>query len=348
MKKDIYIVKNDLNNKVYIGQATDTAERWRRHIYDAKYEFKYNKNISILHKEMMEFGIQHFYYQILEYQIDNFNKMEMYYIKYYNSLTPNGYNIACGGLGTGKGIESVNSIFKSNEEINDIIYEISSSNKTFENIARKYNCSQEVIHAINVGERYKREDLVYPLRSNKYTQEKIKQVVYALKYEKDKTLIQISKEYEIDLSQLSEINQGRIYMIKNQKYPLRSGKITNLSDKELSEIIDLLYDEDVSQKDIAIKFNISKSMVTSINKGLSYFKPNINYPIRNNYQRRVTKDCFIEPNILRNIEGELIYSNKSMRKIASEYNLTFTTLLNINRGTIKKYKNNNIKYPIRK
>lgn len=29
MKKDIYIIKNDINNKVYIGQAKNAKERFK-------------------------------------------------------------------------------------------------------------------------------------------------------------------------------------------------------------------------------------------------------------------------------------------------------------------------------
>ena len=31
MEKDIYIIKNDLNDKVYIGQAIDCEQRFKNH-----------------------------------------------------------------------------------------------------------------------------------------------------------------------------------------------------------------------------------------------------------------------------------------------------------------------------
>lgn len=43
MKKDIYIIKNSVNNKVYIGQSKNSAERWLSHVYNAIYEKKSNK-----------------------------------------------------------------------------------------------------------------------------------------------------------------------------------------------------------------------------------------------------------------------------------------------------------------
>ena len=34
MEKEIYIIKNKINNKVYIGQSVNTAIRFKHHFYD--------------------------------------------------------------------------------------------------------------------------------------------------------------------------------------------------------------------------------------------------------------------------------------------------------------------------
>ena len=111
MKKDIYIIKNSVNDKVYIGQAKDAAERWLSHVYNAKHENKISKEKQIIHKAMMKYGIDKFHYEILEYQVSNYDEREIYWIKHFNSIVPNGYNIAVGGNGMGAGCESVNSVF---------------------------------------------------------------------------------------------------------------------------------------------------------------------------------------------------------------------------------------------
>ena len=288
--------------------------------------------------------------EILESQVEDFDEKEKFYIEKFNSLSPNGYNIAPGGNGLGEGINCYNSIFKTQKEIDEVICEISSTNKSFKNIAKKFGCSLEVICSINSGDRYRQENLVYPLRDTDrtYKPEKIKQVVYALKHEKDKTLRQIAKEYEIDFSQLNNINQGFIYKIKGQKYPLRSGKINSFTKEQLEDIINLLKNPKVSQKEIARKYNVSPSMISSINKGNTYFNKDLTYPIRNNYQRDKEKITFIDKEILKNIEKDLLEGTLSMRNIASKYNIPFPTILNLNKGNIKKYKNDKINYPIRK
>ena len=57
MKKDIYIIKNTINNKVYIGQSVDSEYRFRKHKEAAtdtmggmaKKLIKYTSKISTAH-----------------------------------------------------------------------------------------------------------------------------------------------------------------------------------------------------------------------------------------------------------------------------------------------------------
>ena len=61
MKKDIYIIKNDINKKVYIGQAVNTQNRWWYHLSDARKSKKY----SIIDKAINKYGKEHFHYEII-------------------------------------------------------------------------------------------------------------------------------------------------------------------------------------------------------------------------------------------------------------------------------------------
>lgn len=343
MKKDIYIIKNTINDKVYIGQSKDVHQRWLKHISFARKNPKYP-----LHKAMKKYGIDKFYYQILESQIVNYDDREKYWIQYYNCIIPNGYNIAVGGNSLGCGFENLKSIFDSEEEIFEVINYIENTNMTFQNIAKIFNCSEEVISAINLGKRYKIDTLEYPIRKTRHDKEKIKQILYSLKYELDKSLKDISKEYNVEYSIIEEINQGNLHNIPNINYPIREGKVCNPVYKYIDEIIFLLKNTNMQQKDIAKKFNVSVNIISGINKGRNYRKDNIDYPIRKNYQcSNGGRKCF-SPNEIKEIEKELKDNSKSMRKIAQEYECGLTTILNINNGSIIKYRNKNIEYPIRK
>lgn len=99
---DIYMIFNNFNDKVYIGKAKNGAEdRWKDHIgYDLQ-------NNQYIHRAMRKYGIKNFQYKILESNIseERLNEREKYWIAYYQSQVPNGYNETSGGDGgTGEGL----------------------------------------------------------------------------------------------------------------------------------------------------------------------------------------------------------------------------------------------------
>ena len=349
MKKDIYIIKNSVNSKVYIGQAKNAAERWLSHIYNAKYEAKTNKEVQIIHKAMMKYGIDKFHYEILEYQIENYDEREIYWINYYNSRVPNGYNVVVGGNGVGYGTEHPSAVFDE-ETLMKCISEISSTQKTFTNIAKKFHCSQEVISAINNGERYRSDKFSYPLRhtDTKYSYETLKQIRYSLKYELDLTIKDIANKYHVNCSQVSEINNGKIYFVANESYPLIKKRLKDLDEDTIHSIIqDILYSE-LCLSDIASKYNISRTRITSINKGTYYQDKNLHYPLREeNDKRNKSLKKFLDITIVQEIH-HLLQGNESIAFIADKYGVSDVTIRNINNGSCKKYILNGYIYPIRK
>lgn len=92
----IYIIQNNINDKVYIGQTTRTVEiRWNEHIRCAK---SIRKSKSKLYQAMAKIGIEHFEIKTL-FECDNstLDDEEQYYINQYNSYK-DGYNSTPGGL----------------------------------------------------------------------------------------------------------------------------------------------------------------------------------------------------------------------------------------------------------
>lgn len=94
----IYKITNKINNKIYIGFTHKTAKgRFNQHCYISKNPN--NKSFSILHKAIKKYGRQNFLYNTV-YMSNNKDEVlskEDTFIKYYNSLLPNGYNIIKGG-----------------------------------------------------------------------------------------------------------------------------------------------------------------------------------------------------------------------------------------------------------
>lgn len=99
----IYVIRNDINKKVYIGKTIDTlSNRFSKHKWDAIN--KSNTNCP-LHNAMNKYGIEHFHIEPLE-ECDNeiLSQREIYWIKYFNSYLDNskGYNATSGGEGNPK------------------------------------------------------------------------------------------------------------------------------------------------------------------------------------------------------------------------------------------------------
>lgn len=92
MKKFIYKITNRLNGKIYIGQTTNPTRRFQEHRacgYGQETE-------KILYKAFSKYGIGNFSFEVIE-ETEDYNEREKYWIKYYNCLVPNGYNMNEGG-----------------------------------------------------------------------------------------------------------------------------------------------------------------------------------------------------------------------------------------------------------
>lgn len=101
----IYIIRNTINKKVYIGQTIKTLkERWDNYYKEYKYRKKVGIRIIIL--AMRKHGFENFYCEVLKDNIKtlaDLNRWEIYYINKYNSTNKNfGYNIEHGGNSKGK------------------------------------------------------------------------------------------------------------------------------------------------------------------------------------------------------------------------------------------------------
>jgi len=105
---EIYKIINLSNNKIYVGQAVShilnhkkyrpygREGRFRCHISEA---FSTKKNQShYLNNAIRKYGVENFIVELIEYcEIDDADERETHYIKEFNSLYPNGYNLKNGG-----------------------------------------------------------------------------------------------------------------------------------------------------------------------------------------------------------------------------------------------------------
>ena len=93
----IYKIKNNINEKVYIGKTNQTIiDRFIQHCKDSA---RIDRSNRPLYKAMNKYGVKNFSIeQIEECSLDIVNEREKYWIEYYNSFR-SGYNATLGGDG---------------------------------------------------------------------------------------------------------------------------------------------------------------------------------------------------------------------------------------------------------
>lgn len=131
----IYVIKNKINEKVYIGQTLRSVEeRFKQYIKPSNHKKHYK-----LYRAMNKYGNDNFYYEILESNVceDIIDEREIYWIEKYDSYK-NGYNSTPGGDGR--------VIFKK-IDINYIMDELKKG-KSVKEIANELNCNVKTIRRI--------------------------------------------------------------------------------------------------------------------------------------------------------------------------------------------------------
>lgn len=275
MKKDIYIITNDINDKVYIGQAKNTSSRWSRHKSAAKCHGGFIK----VDKAMAQIGIEHFTCEIIEHQIENYDDMERYWIKYYDCRYPKGYNVEEGGEGAKAGVENSCAIIKDQRIVDAIVEELLTSDKKLREIADEFDLTMKLISAINRGVSYHKADISYPIRkrgADLVDEIDIDSLYDDLMYTK-KSKLTLAEEYGISIYILNQINKGEKYRREDYEYPLRKSM---LIEQEVQSIKDMIKNTSLSLREIARQCNTSYTTVAHINSGKYHHDKNIKYPIR--------------------------------------------------------------------
>lgn len=168
----IYIIRNNINNKVYIGQSTDIKRRWQEHLRSAqpdKYAIKSIRDSKTpIHLAMQKYGIKNFQISILENCCkEELNEKERFWIEKFQSTNKNiGYNILKGGqdsLGV-KG-EYHSQAKLTLEQVCQIRNLLKENSLSLKEISILYNnISTSTLSMINTGKVWKDENIEYPLR----------------------------------------------------------------------------------------------------------------------------------------------------------------------------------------
>lgn len=150
----IYIIRNTINNKVYIGQSVDIKTRWRQH--------KCSNNDYPLYRAFRKYGLENFTFEVLlECSKDELLINEQKYILEYRSLESNyGYNQS---FPTERNFGGHGTIFTYDQVLN-IIDDLVNTTIDKDTLATKYQCSERTIRDINCGRTWHQDNIEYPIR----------------------------------------------------------------------------------------------------------------------------------------------------------------------------------------
>ncbi len=93
----VYKATNKINGKVYIGITSDLVRRKRQHNNS-----RYGSKNTVFSRALSKYGWDSFQWDVIETcpSVSEANDRERFWINYYNSIAPFGYNICSGGGGT--------------------------------------------------------------------------------------------------------------------------------------------------------------------------------------------------------------------------------------------------------
>lgn len=176
----------------------------------------------------MKYGKENFSFEIIGW-FEDYNEKEKYYIQYYRSLVPNGYNIALGGEEPPAYSGENNPFAKiSNEVANNIKKDLKNWDIPRKQIVKKYNVSHDLIRHINDGTSWHDDSEKYPLRPNEKEINELKaEKIIELLINTDIPMNQIGSMFGWSRSAAKEINAGRNHHRENLFYPLRNNKEKN-------------------------------------------------------------------------------------------------------------------------
>lgn len=216
-KKAIYKITNNINNKAYIGQSINPEKRWEDHIKGHS-----NSGVSLIHRAIIKYGIKNFNFEIIGW-FEDYNEKEKYYIQYYRTLEPYGYNLMAGGEEPPHGIGEKSPSSKiSNETARRVQEQILDWNIPRKKIVKDNKITFDIFRHINEGDSWRRDDLTYPLRPSE-------RKINELKADKVINLLQTTNLSQKEIasmvgwarSAITMINIGQNHHRDNINYPIR-------------------------------------------------------------------------------------------------------------------------------
>jgi len=175
----IYKFTNKITGESYIGQSRDIHKRYIQH--KCRHEKRLRENAPVedtyFHSMLNHYGFWNFDFEIIEEcNIDELNEKEIYYIKAFNTLYPNGYNKDKGGNNPHP------MKFDSYDTVEEVIKLLQTSKMSNIEIGKIYGVSDQTISDINNGRIWRKDEISYPIRNTHKIEGETRRKAKKIKY----------------------------------------------------------------------------------------------------------------------------------------------------------------------
>lgn len=278
----IYLVTNLINGKKYIGYTSLTViERFNRHITEANYLKE--KDQSIFHQALLKYGRSNFKIEnvyTFDENLEDWRELEKKYIKLFNTIRPNGYNILEGGDKPPVKYGNNNIKTKYPDELLPQLYNmLKDPSISYEKIANETGLSIGYLYLVNQGKYRKNPNLSYPLREFDTFELRALGIIEILANDKTLSNKKIANMFGIRPNEVASINHGKKYKkLWNGEFPIRKELVPDDYEEkqELAKKV-LLYKKEhpnLSYAQIQKNLNIKRGVFDKINQNIYPYNVN--------------------------------------------------------------------------
>lgn len=143
-------------------------------------------------------------------------------------------------------------------------------------IAAEFNISETLLSNINLGLKYKQENVEYPVRKNYKNKEDYEPLIHLLK-KSTLTFREIAEKLNIGESTVKKINYGDLCKFLSDEYPIR--KVDSRTQKS-NRVKELLLTTELTFEEISVSVGCSITTVSRINRGITHRDLKLKYPLR--------------------------------------------------------------------
>ena len=258
----IYKIENKINGKCYIGQTIESLQkRINRHKYS-------NNHCYAIHNALKKYGIDNFDISVIDdtaTTMDELNELEIKYIKEYNSLSPNGYNLTTGGMN-----------HTSSEETLEKLRNVCKGEKHYNYGKHRTEEIKRKISIANTGKKRTEETkkrISKAVKGRRVSEETRRKLSIANKGKNNPMYGKSPSEETRRKLSISSTGHKHTDEVKEILSKAKRGEFSTsakLTTKQVLEIRELLKQNKYTCREISNRYNVSRGCISSIKNGYTW------------------------------------------------------------------------------